>query len=115
MTVPTRPADNAPVDTAWGDVVHDTIVANDVQSGVINMVFAASAVGPTVVVTFPRPFASVPIVVATAGGVSAGGTNVNVGITALTTTTVSLQGREVRETAISVTLPCQWIAIGPRA
>ena len=62
MAVPARPVSGAPIDSAWGGVVHDAIVAQDIQHGKASVVLtAASEVGFTV--TFARPFAAAPDVV----------------------------------------------------
>lgn len=115
MAVPNRPVSGAPIEAAWGDVVHDGVVALDIQSGIVNIVLNNTAISPVVVVTFPRPFASAPLVVATAINFSTSSVNHNVGVTATSPTTCSIGAREIREAAATGTLPVAWIAIGPRA
>lgn len=63
MAVPTRPSAGAVVETAWGQVAHDTAVAMDVQTGSVNCSHSAAAASAVVTVTFPRPFAAPPVVV----------------------------------------------------
>jgi hypothetical protein len=113
MTVPTRPADNAPVDTAWGDAVHDTVVANDIQYGTTAISISASTQG-SVTITFPRTFASTPVVVAiivsTAGGALGLWCQANV----VSATQVTLRLSAAASTTIAG-VPVHWIAIGPRA
>lgn len=113
MVVPARPTSGAPIETLWGDLVHDGYVAQDLQAGSVAVAFAASAISGLVTVTFPRAFAGVPVVVAT-GFEATNGPNLNVGLRALTATSFQVQAREVRETAITATLAVQWVAIGPR-
>lgn len=115
MAVPTRPAAGAPIESAWGSIVHDQVVALDIQSGVATLVPGSGALTGVLVITFPRPFAAVPLVVATCMDVGTGSVNVNIGVVARTATTVSIGGRDVRETAITYNVPVSWVAIGPRA
>jgi hypothetical protein len=115
MAVPARPASGAPIDSAWGGVAHDTAVAQDIQRGQAAIVFPNAPASNTVAVTFPRPFASAPTVVASVGGPTTNGVNTVVGVSSVTAAGFILQSREVREVAINATLECQWIAVGPRA
>jgi hypothetical protein len=115
MAVPARPAAGAVVATDWGQVVHDTAVALDIQSGRVTIVFSASAVSSAPTVTFPRPFAAAPVVIATVGGPTYPGVNINVGVASVTPTNCLVQAREVRESALSGNNEVEWIAIGPRA
>jgi hypothetical protein len=108
----TRPASGGNIDDAWGQQVHDHI--EGIQAGSVNMTWSANAVATPVVVTFPRAYTSPPIVVATCSGGS-GSVNNNIGVNSVTTTQVTLGGREVRETAQSVTVPVFWMAIGTPA
>lgn len=113
MVVPARPVPGAPIESAWGDIAHDTVVAQDLQAGTVAVAFAASAISALITVTFPRAFAAVPVVTVT--GMEAGnGSNLNVGLRAITTTTFQVQARDVRETAQTLTLTVGWVAIGPR-
>jgi hypothetical protein len=111
MTVPNRPAAGALVDSAWGQLVHDAVVAQDIQAGLVNVV-ASSDASAAVEVVFPRPFASAPIVlvsqdansagwIAYAGAIDAKRFDANVATKA--------------GNAASGTIPVAWLAIGPRA
>lgn len=63
MAVPTRPVEGAPVDTVWGGVVHDGIVALEIQTGsVTGMASGAAGAIVSKAVVFPHPFAGVPVV-----------------------------------------------------
>jgi H-type lectin domain len=116
MAVPTRPAAGAPTDVTWGQTVHDSIAAMDLQSGEGTVTFpGGSAVSNALTVVFPRPFASAPNVVATAGGAAGAGVNYVCSVNTITATGMSVQMREVRETVTSGTKPVNWIAYGPRA
>jgi hypothetical protein len=115
VAVPTAPAAGEPIAEAWGDVVHDAVVAMDVQAGVGNVNFPNAAVSDQPIIVFPRPFALPPVVVITIGG-SSSGANVHIGLRAAPTATqFQVQAREVRESAVNANMPFQWIAYGPRA
>src|SRR4029079_4094042 len=89
MAVPTPPTAGEPIAEAWGDVVHDQVVAMEIQMGS----FIATAPGGSTFadagVVFPHPFAagSKPTIMLTMGSIdptaiSAGHTNVtNAGFT----------------------------------
>jgi hypothetical protein len=112
MAVPTRPVAGAPIESAWGDVAHDTAVAQDLQVGSVVMAFAASSLSGVVAVVFPRPFSSPPIVVVT----GAGGPHYTACITgAITTTGFSIQGRRGDGTNQTLNVTVEWLAYGPRA
>jgi hypothetical protein len=67
MAVPTKPVGGASIESAWGAVVHDTVVEQDIQFGVATAPATASGVDNSgVTVTFPRSFrvGSIPVVVA---------------------------------------------------
>lgn len=115
MAVPTAPTAGEPIAEAWGDVVHDAVVANDIQSGVVNITVTAGTQA-TAVVTFTRPFAGTPVVVALIGPQGSGAALswvVQIPAGGVSATAVSL--RISGSTAQSFTLPVQWIAYGPRA
>jgi hypothetical protein len=113
MAVPARPTSGTPIETAWGQVAHDTAVGMDVQSGVAT-VAVSGAVSGTATVTFPRPFASAPIVVCSLVSTSVAyvalvisaptATQVGLGLTHKTAGTTFTDSRQV-----------SWIAYGPRA
>ena len=115
MAVPARPTAGAVVESAWGQVAHDTAVAMDVQAGFSSIVLS-SQISNAVHITFPRPFAAAPTVVVCPGGTGgpptgnfygfAGGAN---------TTGVDLYVQQYQGVASSVTIPVAWVAYGPRA
>ena len=114
MTVPNRPVSGAPIETAWGDVVHDTTVAQDIQAGsvVVSLVGGASSNDGTV--TFPRPFGGVPIVVV--GGV--GGQTTLAALVSVPTATgcvVRAFKRDGTAFGSAGSLTVEWLAYGPRA
>lgn len=112
MAVPTRPAGGAIVESSWGQVVHDTAVAQDIQAGTVNVSIAGTQA--SVNVTFPRPFASNPAVAAVIGPQGAGpALSATVQVASLSPTVVSL--RISNATSITYTLPVQWVAVGARA
>jgi hypothetical protein len=117
MAVPTPPTAGEPIAEAWGDVVHDAVVAMDIQAGKQQITIPSGAeVG--VAVVFPRPFAAPPVVVI--GTESAGGVNGRIVIarkSAITATgfTCWLQSSSGAAVAGSVTQTTDWIAYGPRA
>jgi len=63
-----RPVSGAPIETAWGDAVHDAI--EGIQSGSVVVPVSANGSGDLVVV-FPRPFAAAPTVVASINSTTA--------------------------------------------
>jgi hypothetical protein len=65
MAVPVAPAAGEPIAEAWGDVVHDAVVAQDIQTGFIDITLASGSTGKTARITFGRPFASAPVVMLT--------------------------------------------------
>jgi len=112
MTVPAAPTAGEPIAEAWGDVVHDSIVAMDMQAG-DNPVAVAAAVSGQTVVTFPRPFAAVPIVVASMRSTSVAYIAM---VSAVTTTQVTLvMSHKTAGTSFTDTRSVSWIAYGPRA
>jgi len=113
MAVPARPTSGVPIETAWGQVAHDTAVAMDIQSGIANATTgAAGAVSAVVTVTFPRPFASAPIV--NVSPVNAGGIITAVLASAPTATSVGLACKRT-DAGGAAGIPLHWIAYGPRA
>jgi hypothetical protein len=111
MAVPARPASGAPIDSVWGGVVHDEVVAQDIQAGTVSVV-AANVPSVCVQVTFPRPFAAPPIVMVTQNGGASGWYSYSSTVTA---TGFPLCIALRTGVAGSVTVPCSWVAIGPRA
>jgi hypothetical protein len=114
MAVPARPASGAPIDSAWGGVAHDTAVAQDIQTGNGLASFSAANQGLTTV-TFPRPFASAPVVMILVGPHNAGSMVTMWGQTSSVSAT-TFGVRLVTTSSVTVAnVPFQWIAIGPRA
>jgi len=108
----TRPASGAPIATAWGAEVHDAL--EGLQSGYVQVVVAAG-VGQ-LVVTFPRPYASLPVVVATPAASSDAwivSLNANSG-TSYTGFTLRVS-HKTGSTANSGTINIMWIAVGQPA
>jgi len=111
----TRPADAAPVATAWGQQVHDML--EGIQAGKGTLVYPGGTPdSTTLTVVFPRAYAVAPIVVV----------SVETGITraiaakliagTVTTTQFQVQAQHVAGTNVaSSNLPFDWIAIGTPA
>jgi len=115
MAVPVAPAAGEPIAEAWGDVVHDSIVAMDLQSGSATATVTAGTNAANVTVVFSRPFASAPNVIATVGPMVS---NVFVcNVVSISATQVVLNALRKDETnqGSSVGIPVQWFAYGPRA
>lgn len=113
MAVPARPTSGNPVDVAWGQVAHDAIVAIDIQSGRVTPGNAGSGnASAQVTVTFPRPFASPPIVV-----VSSDNYNYFAGLNGAAPTATAFTCAVYRPVGggVGAGSPIEWIAIGPRA
>jgi len=110
MAVPTAPAAGEPIAEAWGDVVHDAVVAQDMQAGTASVSWSASSVSASVQITFPRPFASAPNVVCAMTHA-----HYTVSVINISPTTATFQGRRTDGTNQTVSVSAQWFAIGPRA
>jgi hypothetical protein len=115
VAVPTPPTAGEPIAEAWGDVVHDAVVAMDIQVGRANVPINNSTSG-SLAITYPRPFAAPPTVVAmivesNSGPGLAGHVQTPGGGTAAGTT-LRVSGFASN---LTVTLPVDWIAYGPRA
>jgi hypothetical protein len=114
MAVPNRPVGGASIESAWGGVVHDGIVAQDIQAGSVVMTTTASGgVSPVVTVTFPRPFAAPPTVILGGALNSSGIVVSNVG-RAPTATDFGACVKRTDGGGIA-TFTGYWLAIGPRA
>lgn len=108
--VATRPADGAPIDTAWGAEIHDKI--EGMQSGSGSVVFTASPTSAELTVTFPRPFAGGPIQIL----LTAHSENYAICLsqgTGVTTSNFKVKGRYIPGTNASVSMGFFWLAIGP--
>jgi hypothetical protein len=111
MAVPNRPAAGGVVESGWGQVVHDTAVAQDIQMGTVSTVHASVQTSPTVQVTFPRPFAAPPMV-----AIASGNFNYSVGLAGAVPTATGFQVASWRFSgAATGTVVSTWVAIGPRA
>lgn len=114
MAVPTPPTAGEPIAEAWGDVVHDQVVAMEFQAGVVSGMAASGAA-----VTFPHPFASPPVVTVS---LQFDGTAWSVAMLGNAASVVSATGftvfiRNVNGAAAipGTTQVLHWIAYGPRA
>lgn len=105
-----RPIAGAPIETAWGDEIHDQL--EGLQAGTVPLTVTAVA-RYDYTLTFPRAYAAAPTVIV---GVVGGNTNL-VGLVGLPSTTQVVIGVFRRDganlTAGSVTIT--WLAIGTPA
>ena len=111
MAVPARPVSGNVIDSAWGQVVHDTTVAQDIQVGTV-AVPVTNAANAALAVVFPRPFAAPPTVLIAQNANSAAWFAYISGVTAaqfLANVTTKAG------TTATATITCTWIAVGPRA
>jgi hypothetical protein len=83
MAVPNRPAAGGVVESAWGDIVHDEVVAQEIQTGTF-MANIAQNGSVQVPVTFPHPFASAAWVVVFAQISAAAGNRAYVSVQSVT-------------------------------
>lgn len=110
--VAARPVAGAAIETGWGTEVHDQI--EGIQAGVATVTWASSA-DATQAVTFPRAYASPPVVLV---AIHTGVTRVIIAkVTAgsVTTTGFTIAGQRTDGTAMSGAIPCSWLAIGTPA
>jgi hypothetical protein len=111
MAVPNRPNAGGVVESGWGQVVHDEVVAQDIQAGSVTVAAASTPTGAAAVV-FPRPFAAPPIVVVTQAGGASGWYSYASGVTATGFNALIA----IRTGAAgSTSVPVHWIAYGPRS
>jgi len=112
MAVPTRPAAGAPIDSTWGGIAHDTAVAQDIQVGA----WTTPANVSQVTITFPRAFASAPMVFLS---LQSGSRNYMVNGGAVTPSTCTVTTAQMASGSLPVVptgaLSGHWLAIGPRA
>jgi len=101
-----RPNSGETILSSWGVQVTDA--HNGIQSGSQNVTLANVA-GAATTITFPRPYASPPAVVAI---VAAGSIGYFAYAVAATTTSVSIGAAHRDGSLSSVTLLLYWIAIG---
>jgi hypothetical protein len=114
MAVPARPTSGVPIETAWGQVAHDTAVAMDIQAGTV-VVATTVAARNEVILTFPRPFAAPPTIVATAFGFQTTVANLTgTGTVTATQATICVMPNAGGSNAVG-SVSVNWIAYGPRA
>jgi hypothetical protein len=111
MAVPAAPAAGEPIAEAWGDIVHDEIVAMEIQTGVVTITHASNPVA-NANVTFPHPFAEAPIVILTCDNYNfvAGHNGTQPTATGFVASSARTSG-----TAATNTVHIAWIAYGKRA
>lgn len=107
-----RPASGEPIASAWGGAVHDQL--EGIQSGIVNVAMGGTAAA-TGAVTFARPYASVPVVIATGTWVSGGSGPVVSLQGAATTSGVTFRVSQMNGATSTNTYPVNWIAIGTPA
>lgn len=107
MAVPARPVAGAVVESGWGQIAHDTAVAMDIQGASV-IVNVSGGAGVTTV-TFPRPFASPPIVMVSAN--ASGTDTVQPSVESVTATTCRIH----LKSPSTFGWTCRWLAYGPRA
>jgi len=104
----TRPAAGAPIESAWGGGVHDAV--EGIQAGKATVTFASSTASGAVVVTFPRPYATPPNVVASIGALG----NYWGLVGGITATQCQVQARSPVSIA-SGSVDVHWVAVGTPA
>jgi hypothetical protein len=110
MAVPPVPAANAPLDVAWGQVVHEDVVVNNLQRGTATVVQSGLATA-TVDVTFPQGYASFPGVFLQS--TSSSGTSVAT-VTNITTTGFRIVIHKTDGTMVVNNVVVNWLAYGQR-
>ena len=103
----TRPAAGAPVDTPWGQQVHDML--EGIQAGSVSVNFSNSNLSNSAAVVFPRPYTVAPIIVAVCANA-----NYSPGVGA-TATQANLQAKRTDSAAVTAAMTILWIAIGTPA
>jgi len=102
----TRPVSGQPIETSWGDNVHDLI--EGIQAGSLSMSFVNNSVVDAAI-TFPRPYVSAPIVFANVMTQTSSGYAIAYGAT---TTGCSLRIVQKDALATNASLNVAWLAIG---
>jgi len=109
----TRPSSGAPIETAWGDQVHDML--EGIQHGSV-VITLASANSGTAVVTFPRAYTAAPRVFLTvAATFSNGASHAWVPAAGVTATQLNIATGRDDGTAASGSVTVNWLAIGTPA
>lgn len=107
-----RPVSGTPIETGWGDQVHDAI--EGIQSGFVDVTLTASATG-TAAVTFARAYATAPAVVLVGNSVSAALVAKLSSSTPPSTTGFTAVVQHAAGTSTSATVRVYWIAVGTPA
>lgn len=110
MAVPARPVSGQPIATPWGAMVHDAIVATDIQAGTTSL--AVTTATGSKLVTFPRPFTAPPVVIVTIANKPTNGDAYNARVENVTATGFTLW--LIAPSGWSVTFTIGWLAMGPR-
>lgn len=108
-----RPVSGTPIETGWGDQVHDAI--EGIQSGKGTSVFSNAADGSVVAVVFPRAYTAPPVVLVAPETSLSRAVVAKVVLNSITTTGFSFQGQDTGGGLRTGNLPCHWIAIGTPA
>src|SRR5262245_26974088 len=103
-----RPVAGAPIETGWGDEVHDGVEC--VQFGTVSVTGMTNSVTGSTAVVFPRPYATVPTVFTSCASVA-----VQSGWGSLTTTGFNVTGRRNDGNATATTQSFGWMAVGKLA
>ena len=110
--VPARPVSGGTVGTDWGQAVHDTIVQNDMQAGIVNV--AINGANASAAVSFPRPFAGAPYVVVALASAPGGSNKLVPRTTSQGPAGCTVYVYTADGTAANATVAVHWIAVGPR-
>ena len=107
-----RPIAGAPIETAWGDQVHDAI--EGLQAGFVDIAISGAA-SATALVTFPRAYSAPPIVVVAGNSVTAGVVAKLSSTTPPTATAFTAVAQHVAGTSGTWTVRVYWMALGTPA
>lgn len=108
-----RPVSGTPIETAWGDQVHDML--EGMQVGTVSIVVSAASNG-TAVAVFPRAFTTAPRVLLTCQSVSSNTqAHAWVASAGVTATQVTIAAGRDDATTFSGTIVVAWLAIGTPA
>jgi len=110
MAVPPVPVANAPLDVAWGQVVHEDVVINNLQRGSATVVQTGAATAILDVV-FPQAYASFPGVFVQS--TSSAGTSIAT-VTNVTTTGFRIVVAKTDGTPVVNNVTVNWLAYGQR-
>src|SRR5262245_26497557 len=106
---PARPASGAPIETSWGQAVHDML--EGIQYGTESVGPFNATTTKAITVVFPRPFAAPPVAILTGMASVACGA----GATAITATQFTLSAKRIDGVGTDTTQLVGWIAIGTPA